>query len=418
MIAEYLSADLTSLEETLYQGVLRLPPAHCLRVSAAGISKRRYWDVDLSRQVRHSTDAGYAESFQDVFAEAVRCRFRGTGPVAAELSGGVDSSSVVGMCRTLFQKGTVPERGFETFSLVFPGQACDESAYVRKVVQFCSVTSNEVAVPPDHLWYANCAKTYSDLPDHANFHMSDFASDRAREKGFGVILTGLGGDDWFTGCPPPSRWSRVRRALRPLRHALEGPACRRPPWIPAGFASRVGLGCTARSTQSALRFASQTQRLLYEGLSDPYRLHCLEMKARASARCGVEHRHPLHDRRLIELALALPADQLWRGGESKSVMRRAMAGLVPDAVINRRTKAEFSTTTAQLFASDGIAPIFRSLLIAEQGWVDGPRVAIMYDEFMQAWRAGSEYLPRVWPLSMILGVELWFRAVFAEKVLL
>jgi asparagine synthase (glutamine-hydrolysing) len=144
MVAEYLAASLTDREETLYKGIMRLAPAHSLLLRAGRIDKRWYWDVDPSKEVRHRTDEEYAEHFSEVFAEAVRCRLRSQEPVGAELSGGLDSSAVVGMAQRLYQEGRATDLGFVTFSLVYPGLACDESAYIDDVVRMWGVKSNRV----------------------------------------------------------------------------------------------------------------------------------------------------------------------------------------------------------------------------------------------------------------------------------
>jgi hypothetical protein len=90
-----------------------------------------------------------------------------------------------------------------------------------------------------------------------------------------------------------------------------------------------------------------------------------------------------------------------------------MKGLVPDAILQRRDKAEFSAVTAQVYESDTIAALFHSSRIAEQGWIDQARVTAMYREFMETWNQGQkDCLPHVWPLDMCLGIELWFRAAF------
>ena len=123
--------------------------------------------------------------------------------------------------------------------------------------------------------------------------------------------------------------------------------------------------------------------------------------------------YPSHDRRLIELALALPPDQLQRGDQSKFILRQAMKGLVPDPVLQRRDKAEFSAVGAREYESDTIARLIHSSRIAEQGWIDQARVTAMYREFMETWNHGQkDCLPHVWPLDMCLGIELWFRAAF------
>jgi asparagine synthase (glutamine-hydrolysing) len=260
--------------------------------------------------------------------------------------------------------------------------------------------------------------------------MSDFPAALAQRKGFRVILTGLGGDDWFD---PLVQQSRTRRALRRLcaqpspatvgsllgdgvnmlRRRLGKPSDHPAPWIPDAFASRTCLADRIRRQPPDGLFASPVQKKLYVRLTNATLSHFLEMKERASARAGVEHRHPFHDRRLIELALALPPDQLWRGDQSKFVLRQAMKGLVPDAILQRSTKAEFSAVCAQVYESDKIAPLFHSSRIAEQGWIDQARVTAMYREFMQTWNQGQkDFLPHGWPLGMFLGIELWFRAAF------
>jgi asparagine synthase (glutamine-hydrolysing) len=418
MVAEYLAYEITSVEDTLYEGIQRLPPAHFIVVRPSGFRKQRYWEINRSHQICYKADQEYVDHFNRVFKEAVRCRLRSHRPVAAELSGGVDSSCVVGMCQYLLRGGFVPDVGFETFSLVFPGLPADETAWFRQVVDFWNLNSNEVPAPPDPAWYPACAKRYLDLPDHANGHMADFCSTLAYQKGCRVILTGLGGDDWFGHPPVPQ--SRLRRAFYRLRAQpdLDGirsllhdsiRVVRRAgtsrtaavPWIPDAFALRS-------------RLAERIKRKKrHDPLSHPVRLYCLEMKDRASARCGVEARHPYHDRRLIELLFAFPPDLFQRAGHNKYILRQAMRGLVPESVLQRLTKAEFSHTSAQLFECDSISAVFQSARIASQGWIDQGRVAAMFHEFISLWNRGQrDNLPHVWPLDMVLGIELWFRAAF------
>jgi asparagine synthase (glutamine-hydrolysing) len=154
---------------------------------------------------------------------------------------------------------------------------------------------------------------------------------------------------------------------------------------------------------------------MYLDLMQASRTHFLEMKDRAAVRYGVEHRHPFHDRRLIELAMAMPPEQLCRAGQVKVVVRRAMEDLVPPAVLERRCKAEFSHTLGELLATSEISGVFGSLRIAGLGWVERKQVARMCRELMTAWHSGArEHLPHSRALSAVLGVELWFRAAFGE----
>ena len=132
-IAAYLVPGLESRTATFYEGIVRLPPGHCLSVTSAGAgAPRPYWQLDPTQEVRLGSDAEYAERFRDLFTEAVRCRLRAAAPVAAALSGGLDSSSVVCVARAIrTAAGTGP---LATYTARFPTiPRCDEGAFVAAV---------------------------------------------------------------------------------------------------------------------------------------------------------------------------------------------------------------------------------------------------------------------------------------------
>src|SRR6267142_6895205 len=100
-----IAAHLTSIdidkEITLYRDILRLPPAHSIKVNREGIRVQSYWSLDPSRSQVMRSDEEYAEAFRELFTEAVRCRLRSAFPLGFMLSGGLDSSSVTCVARNL-----------------------------------------------------------------------------------------------------------------------------------------------------------------------------------------------------------------------------------------------------------------------------------------------------------------------------
>ena len=130
-IADYLddleAADFTS---TFYEGLYRLPPAHCLTVDASGLQIRRYWALQPVTELQLDSDEAYAAAFLMVFTKAVRSRLRCAGPVGSMLSGGMDSGSVVAVATRLLQaEGRGP---LQTFSAVGPDpQACKETLAIH-----------------------------------------------------------------------------------------------------------------------------------------------------------------------------------------------------------------------------------------------------------------------------------------------
>src|SRR5215813_10090874 len=131
MVAEYLAVAITDYEETLYQDIFRLPPGHFLIVRTDGIKKQKYWDIDPGKEITYRCDDEYAEQFFEIVREAVRSRLRSQAPVGAYLSGGVDSTTVVGIIKALKDEGIASAGNVSTFSMIFPSVAsCDESEYV------------------------------------------------------------------------------------------------------------------------------------------------------------------------------------------------------------------------------------------------------------------------------------------------
>ena len=140
-IALFLGWRADERVRTMYSAIDRLPAAHALTVSAHRTMSSRYWSVDSLPDVRFSSDSQYVEAFRERFSEAVRVRCESDGPVAAALSGGLDSSAIV--CEARRQLGRLPGRAPElhTISLIFPDAGetdrtrIDERAYAEEVTR-------------------------------------------------------------------------------------------------------------------------------------------------------------------------------------------------------------------------------------------------------------------------------------------
>jgi asparagine synthase (glutamine-hydrolysing) len=452
MIGEYLASAITDQEETLYRGVSRLPPAHVLIVQPGRLRKVRYWDIEPARKIQYRTDEEYAEHFLEIFKEAVRCRWRSHGPVGAYLSGGLDSSSVVGMVQSLYRAGVIADPGFETFSMLFPGLPCDESAYIQDVVRKWGIKSN--AVYPKELdasRYTTQVHRYHDFPNYPNGSMSDSLKVLAHAKGFRVLLTGWGGDDWLMGSfyhyadllcrlrilalirqarfdshlspmivPLSSVFQFGVKPLLPrtVRRALRWMLRRDgfPRWMDPHFARRIHLAERIRLEAIRRPFSSFAQADLYRSAFSGFAAHFSEVEERSASWFGLEQRHPLDDRRIIEFALALPEQQRWRQDQSKFVLRQAMRDLLPETIRQRVTKADFAHVFAEALQAQGGEHLFDSLTIASMGWVNGERVREMYWELSQLYAAGDRrYSKYIWPLWLAYGIELWFNTVFLKR---
>ncbi|ARV58398.1 asparagine synthase (glutamine-hydrolyzing) [Nostocales cyanobacterium HT-58-2] len=132
-IADYLALMMEDKVITIYQDILRLPPAHSMVVSQSGVRSWSYWSLDLHHEIQLDSDEAYAEEFRKIFTEAVNCRLRSAFPIVSHLSGGLDSSAVTCVARDLLtQDGTE----LHTISSIFDKiTECDERPYINVVLK-------------------------------------------------------------------------------------------------------------------------------------------------------------------------------------------------------------------------------------------------------------------------------------------
>jgi asparagine synthase (glutamine-hydrolysing) len=372
--------ELAGAEATLWQGIRRLPPASWLRLAHDGgelhLTVRRYWTLDLDREEDIPVTEA-ARRFAELFADSVRLRLRSDVPVGSSLSGGLDSSAVVCQIHALGAAG-----GQQTFTARMEEPALDEGRYVAAVRAATGVAGHDVwprAEDLTTLFPRLCHHleepflSTSQLAQHLVMRL-------AREHGVTVLLDGQGADELLAGYRPyfltraadlaerrrllalwrEWRGFRARRAdpfpltakgllarllpagLRRRRTAvgaapLRWPALARffdPGWL-AGFAHE------APPVLPAARRDALTRRLAADTLGGELQ-ELLRYGDRNSMAWSRELRQPFLDHRLAELAFALPVRTKLDRGETKVVLRRAIAGPgsigVPAEVVARQDK--------------------------------------------------------------------------------
>ncbi len=452
MVAQHLCNTFTGSADTLFRDIARLPPGHAATVTRDGLRLRRYWDVDPQRQVRYRSDDEYAEHFHSIFREAVRCRLRSQGPIAADLSGGLDSSSIVGMVEALRAEGTVTLPGFETYSLAFPGLACDERPYVDAVARRWNLAPHYCQADVlDRGYYDAQAREDFGLPHVPNGTM--FGSIRRLQvaRGVQVVLDGSGGDEWFTGgyyrFADLLRRGRLPALVRELRDSMKVTAFEYSPayvlryglWplLPPGL--RMALrrllgreGARAFITPEFARHLPSPAELCHEPVlgrcvsfdqAEMYALlhsaegqRAYEEIGRRNARQGVEARCPFLDRRLIEFAFALPGEQRWRGGATKYVLRRAMRRLLPDEVAARTGKADFSHTVVETLRSPSVNFCAEQSTLERLGWVRGAEAQRVYSAMLDRYNDSDPgFGAFLWPAWWLFAVDTWMNEVVSQR---
>ncbi len=452
-IADILVRAPVSRVETLFEGIRRLEPSHYLRVSARGVECRRYYDLDPSREISYSTDEQYGEHFLSLFKEATRCRLRSVKGVASDLSGGLDSSSIVCMTETLRRNREVQVDNFESFSVRFaPGPAAEDE-YVDEVLH--KYPHRHTYLSPGMAPLTELMRQvahYMDLPDYPNTACADYTPLLGKRDDLRVRMTGLGGDEWLSGTyfvyadlikqlripalletlrihrnPPigfgpfpgyvktllpygvlPLVPDSLKSVLRQWRNPAEPNAV-----VSREFAARTRLSERLSTRPSLPRCRSFAQRDVYGVYSSGSLAYALEMIGRWEAGFRVEGRHPFLDRRVMEFAFAIPYSQRCRGNFTKIVLREAMRGILPERLRMRPDKADPTELYANALIALGGERLFDRLSSVKNGWVDGEAVRKLYHSMAAAYSRGDpSYAENVFFLWMVLAIELWLNVVF------
>ncbi|KPP94412.1 asparagine synthase-related protein [Erythrobacter sp. HL-111] len=364
--------EAADLESTFFEGLRRLPPAHALTVDAKGLELQRYWKLEAPAPLRLADDREYAEAFLEVFRRSVSARLRAPDPVGAMLSGGLDSGSVSAVAAHLLEQEGRPS--LATFSALQDDTDCAESNAVRAALSIghidpVRVTPGDVPAMREEL----LALTRSaEEPFDASMALLRLMYLAAQRKGHKVVLDGGGGDmvlgandmviwhlrrgriarawreargiERFWGPQPGAKTLFIRSLgrvcvpapLRAVRRALSVPrraAGETPTLLSPEFAARIDLPARRRANAAQVAgFGWQEDSDRARRMLHPYLVVGRERYDRVAAALAIEPRDPFCDQDLLEFCMSLPGEQFQDRGWPKVILRRATAGLLPDAV--------------------------------------------------------------------------------------
>jgi asparagine synthase (glutamine-hydrolysing) len=370
-------------DRTVFQGISQVPPGHCLLATVTGHRLVRYWDFDYPRADEGATplpEECWIERVRAALRDAVRVRLRADVPVGVYLSGGVDSSTILGMAAELT---TAP---VDAFTVSFSGEAFDELPLATEMADRVHARCHSLRVDEpmladhfsDALWHFETPVV--NLNGIAKYLLSSLV----RANGYKVILTGEGADEIFAGYSHLVRDAALARPgagdadriggivsaevneamgglYLPIGDSLPTDSLRRSlGHVPSWLEARSGAGVRLRSLFGEGFRAAFADR-------DPFRafLNRLDVHGQLTGRdalhqamylwskahfhatilsvCGdrsemahsVEGRHPLLDHPLVELAREIPATMKVQGTVGKHILREAARPYITDAIYQR-----------------------------------------------------------------------------------
>lgn len=435
----YLTFGYVTDPLSIFKDIKKLPPGHSLTLIDGKLEIKQYWDFPREQGKERSED-DYLAELRERLQESVRMRLVSDVPLGAFLSGGVDSSTIVGlMAREMSEP-------VKTFSIGFVEDSYDELKYARLVAKHFGTDHHELIVTPD------VCKVIDELIWHLDEPFADqsivptyYVSKLAREH-VTVVLSGDGGDELFAGYTryaidqKRQGFERVPRFLRQnlfkslsehLPHGARG----------RNYLYNVALDPIERYIDSISVFTKLNRRSLYSedflaSLSGRQsavamyrefagqvnrgdaleRLLYLDSKTylpgdiltkvdRMSMAVSLEARVPLLDHKLIEFVAGMPASMKMRGDKSKYIFKRAVADLVPKEILTR-SKQGFGVPIGE-WINDQLRErthdTLRDRVTRERGYFQPEYIDVLLAEHERGRRDHSAAL---WTLLMF---ELWCR---------
>lgn len=420
---EYIAGyfvHLAATHLTPYVGIHAVPPSSFVLVRPGKITTTTYWDFDPGKRIRYRTDAEYEEHFRMALAAAVRRRLRADRPILAELSGGMDSSSIVCVADLMIAQGEPDIQCLDTISYYDDSDpSMNERPYVTKVEQRLGRTgyhidlgarrqleraevrspkpfvvefeSDRLAATPDFdpSWWPEIFDEYAGYMKSRQYRVTlsgiaaeaptggyvptptiEFQNLLARARLFRLARQ-LPAWAQKMGKPPlPLLWEALRGFFA---HSLASPwapkAICPAPWFQADFVER---------NQAALSWYPSKLKLFGALPSFQNQVYLLNHFQRCLAYCSPrpellrEIRYPYLDRDLLEFACAIPQEQMVGVGKRRFLMKRALAGIVPDELLNRKRRELAVQTTEGDISTEwpSLAEMGNQLLSGSLGIVD------------------------------------------------
>jgi asparagine synthase (glutamine-hydrolysing) len=419
---QFLTYEYIVAPRTMLKHVRKLPPASYLRYHAGQVEVRRYWDA-ASVPLQEWSDADAIDALRDRLRQAVVRQMMADVPLGAFLSGGIDSSTLVAL---MSEASRLP---INTFSMGFDDGSYNELAFARDVAAAFRTNHREQTVTPDleplfEKLVVHLDEPFADVSMFPTYMVSSLARQHVT-----VALSGDGGDELFGGYdayeaqalaaklgglgeavmpalaavaatlpPTGKKKGLVNKVKRFTAGATTAPsdlghyrwmvylsAAAKARLYAGGLRERLRAHDVYAPVREALGRFSQDDvlnRQLYADLSVYLADDILVKVDRMAMATSLETRAPFLDADVMELAFSMPARFKIRNGERKWVLKQAMKGILPEAILTRK-KEGFSIPMKNWLRRD-LQPLMRALLAPERmrarGLFDPAEVSRLVDD--------------------------------------
>jgi asparagine synthase (glutamine-hydrolysing) len=424
IVADFLNQEWHSRDETPWKRIWRLVAAHWMEVGHEGVRSAEYWRPDFHSTLCYANEDEYLEHYRALLTDTVRRMSRSQQKLAIEVSGGLDSSAIFAVAAKLQREEHSLAPDLAGYTLAFDDDPdANDLDYARAVRAFVGVSVHEVNPKSKPLsWYRDWARIYKEFPGYPNGVMGGDIRELAREQGCRALLVGDGGNEWLDGnrtyyAEELTAW-QWRRIFGCLKTDIRKAGALRAAWWVARYGvvpllpdfakdiMRKMLLIYRRHTTSyqpwltpqiraiasqrmkkpvvsfdGLRFGRAGQRRQYSILLGPYSILAREMEERFAASLRMELRRPFWNAAMVQFAFSTPERLRCDGTTERALHRRAMQGLLPALVLDRKTQADFMIAFRR--HADEMRQALSAELVFQQkrGWVLPELMQERYTQF-------------------------------------
>ncbi|WP_435634221.1 asparagine synthase (glutamine-hydrolyzing) [Pseudomonas solani] len=350
----YLTFNYVPAPYTLYQGIRHLMPGHVMKITRAGISDTRWWDLAAIEPVYGRSEADWIEEFNFILDDAVRLRLRSDVPFGAFLSGGVDSSTIVGLMARHMSEPV------KTFCIGFSDPRYDESLFAQEAADRFGTQHIMERVEPDMLSLWRMATYHCDQPHGDVSFLPTYRVSALAAKHVKVVLTGDGGDELFAGydkhkeffsnsevtsLPDNQFQRRYFDSISLFTHSQKLTLYK--PEI-AQRLRGVDSFDVAKPYFQAVSHQDRINQALYLDMQLLLSGNNLVKPDRMGMAVSLEARTPFLDYRMMEFAFRMPGELKLKDGVTKYLYKKAVSPLIGESLAYRK-KQMFTVPVGEWF---------------------------------------------------------------------
>lgn len=353
----YLSFNYVPAPYTMYEGIKHLMPGHAMKVTSDGSETWRWWNLADVQPVHGRSEADWIEEFNAIIDDAVRLRLRCDVPFGAFLSGGVDSSTVVGL---MARHMTEPVK---TFCIGFHDPRYDESSFAQAAADRFGTHHTMERVDPDmlDLWPMatyHCDQPHGDVSFLPTYRVSELAVRDVK-----VVLTGDGADELFAGydkykdffAQPDILALDDKRFQRRYFDSISLFSAEGKRSL-YGAAMQAGVGQldsfdVAKPWFETVPHQDRINQALFLDMQLLLSGNNLVKPDRMGMAVSLEARTPFLDYRMMEFAFRMPGYLKLSGGQTKYLYKKAVSGLIGEELAYRK-KQMFTVPVGDWFRGE------------------------------------------------------------------